>query len=527
MVIQPLLDALDNEGIETIIIGVIDTCGVAADSVELQIIDGIEIFVNLTDTAICSGSPVQLGVTGAQNYLWGPVDGLDDPSSATPIASPNVTTTYTVNGSVGPCIGIETVLVNVFDGPIVNLADEFTICDGDSVQLDASASTGIEAFEWMPITDLDNFASLSPYASPTTSTWYYFIAEDAGQCTEIDSVYINVIGSVLPNAGVDETICQGQFVNLNATGGMDYLWTPTTGLSCTDCFDPIANPLETTEYIVEVSILGSCAETDTVLITVNTFGLDAGEDFTFCKSGEVQIGPLQVDSDLVYTWEGDDGSVLSGANPTVNIETGADNNAVSVTYTLTATDASGCTSTDQVVVAALGQPLISAGINDTIFQGETTILTAGGGGVNGNYIWAPADLVFEPNSQITSVRPNETTEYIVTGMTDAGCEGTDTVLVFVIPLPYVIVPNAFSPNNDGQNDRLLPYYSKIERLSVFRIWNRWGQLVYENNGDMSEGWDGRFNNQNQEIGVFSYYLEVLGEDLETPLQYKGNITLIR
>jgi len=527
IIIQPLLDALDSEGVETIIIGVIDTCGVAADSVELEIIDEIEIFVNIADTAICAGSPVQLEATGAQNYLWGPTIGLSDPEIANPIASPDITTTYTVNGSVGPCIDIETIQVNVFDGPIVNLEEHFTICSGDSVQLDASTSTGIEAFEWMPITYLDNFASLSPYASPPTSMWYYFEAEDAGQCTELDSVFVEVIETVEADAGNDETICQGQFVNLMATGGSDYSWSPNTGLSCDDCDEPIANPTETTEYVVEVSISGSCAKTDTVLISVNTFDLDAGEDFEFCNSGEATIGPSEIDASLSYEWQGDDGSVLVGSNPTVSIETGEDNSSVSVTYTLTATDDAGCSATDQVVVAALGQPLISAGVNDTIFQGETAILTAGGGGVNGSYQWSPAELVFEPNSQITSVRPDETTEFIVTGTTDDGCAGIDTVLVFVIPLPYVVVPNAFSPNNDGQNDFILPHYSKIEALSVFRIWNRWGKLVYENNGDMSQGWDGRYNNQNQEIGVYSYYLEAIGEDLELPLQYKGNITLVR
>ncbi len=526
IVIEPIVDGIDTEGIETIIIGIIDTCGVVADSVELELIDQIVVDVGFTDTTICNGQQVMLEALGADLYSWDPTGDLDDPNSATPIAAPSATTTYTVSGSVGPCVDIEQVTVNVTDGPDLQLQDEVTICGGESVALDASSSVGVVDFTWDPVTDLDDPTSLAPNANPTVTTTYTLTAEDAGACLTIEEITVNVIQEVIPDAGADELICNGQFASLNATGGDTYQWTPSTGLSCDDCPDPVANPDVTTTYTVDVSFGGACNATDEVTVQVTTFDVDAGPDYDFCNEGTVMIGPENVDPDLTYTWIDDQGNTYSGANPEISLDVGTDNISQSLTLTLSAVDVDGCTATDQIVVAALASPTIDAGENDTIFIGETSILMAGGAGLNGNYNWSPPELVFNPANQITTVRPQETTLYTVTGSTQEGCEGFDSVRVVVIPIPDIYMPTAFSPNSDGQNDEIRPSYFEVEELITYRIYNRWGVLVFETS-DMDEAWDGTYKGTPQEIGAFAYYIEAKGIGLDVPIVKKGNITLIR
>ena len=94
----------------------------------------------------------------------------------------------------------------------------------------------------------------------------------------------------------------------------------------------------------------------------------------------------------------------------------------------------------------------------------------------------------------------------------------------------VFIPNTFTPNGDGQNDYFFPRGKGIDRMSSFRIFNRWGEVVYEkanfNANDASSGWDGTFKGKKLNPDVFVYTIDIMCEN-NTILNYKGNIALIR
>jgi gliding motility-associated-like protein len=111
-----------------------------------------------------------------------------------------------------------------------------------------------------------------------------------------------------------------------------------------------------------------------------------------------------------------------------------------------------------------------------------------------------------------------------------GCPVVDTVMVAMRQNPGpcvsgIFVPKAWSPNNDRHNDMLYPLPVCIRELKYFRVFNRWGQLVFETN-IQNQGWDGMFKGQPQVMDTYTWTLEATGEDGK---HYKlaGNSVLIR
>ena len=127
--------------------------------------------------------------------------------------------------------------------------------------------------------------------------------------------------------------------------------------------------------------------------------------------------------------------------------------------------------------------------------------------------------------------PPTNTSFVVTIIDETNCTATDSVLFFINPNRPIFIPNAFSPNFDGSNDQFTIYGGPAaERISELRIFDRWGNMVYEAidipMNEESFGWDGRFNNKDLSIGVFTFVAKVLFIDqvVET---YGGDISLIR
>jgi gliding motility-associated-like protein len=126
---------------------------------------------------------------------------------------------------------------------------------------------------------------------------------------------------------------------------------------------------------------------------------------------------------------------------------------------------------------------------------------------------------------------NKSTEYTVTLRSNIGCVTVDTVQVKIIPdtsvnvVSEIFVPKAFTPNNDGKNDLLLPFPSKIKELKYFRVYNRWGQLMFETN-QLLKGWNGMYNGKPQVMDSYSWTAEAIGFDGKT-IKRSGNSALLR
>jgi gliding motility-associated-like protein len=116
--------------------------------------------------------------------------------------------------------------------------------------------------------------------------------------------------------------------------------------------------------------------------------------------------------------------------------------------------------------------------------------------------------------------------YAVTATTPDGCQGADSITVRIFKtMPDIFVPSGFTPNQDGVNDIFRPVLAGIAKIDFFRVFNRWGQLIYATSTP-GQGWDGTFHGTMQDIGTFVYVIQAVDYTGKVILK-KGSVTLIR
>ncbi len=464
------------------------------------------------DLAFCQGGSVQLNASGALFYQWAPATGLSATNIPDPVASPAATTVYTVTGTdANGCTNTDTVTVTVNPLPTVTVSPDMAICENGSTQL--SASGGV-SYKWSPATGLSNPNISNPVASPAASTTYTVTVVDANGCPNFDSVRVTVNALPVITTSPDDTICLGGSTVITASGGVSYVWSPPTGLSSTTVANPVASPTVTTTYMVTGTDANGCQANATVTVTVlNPADPMAGPDATICPGGSVQ---LNASNGVSYQWTpATDLSCTNCPDPVASPTS-------QTTYTVTIVDANGCTNTDQVTVSLFTPPVVSAGPDMTIYKGESVQLH-GTGGVS--YVWSPPTWLSDPNIADPVATPNDTITYILLVTDVNGCQNSDSMTIYVIGIPVAIVPTAFSPNGDGQNDVFRIGYRENFFLIRMQVFNRWGELVFETT-DINQGWDGTYNGQPQPIGTYVFIIH--GEDSKGyPIRKIGNVTLLR
>jgi gliding motility-associated-like protein len=219
------------------------------DTITIIVIDSVNVIAG-NDTMICPLGQAQLNASGGFNYFWQPPAGLSNQSIPNPVASPAISTTYTVKSL-----------------PIITSGPDQTICIGDSVMIEACCGFN---YLWDPANTLTDPYIATPIAFPSSATVYHVAVDDTGSCpfTIIDSVTVFVIIPTPLIITPDTVIFPGTSVQLYATGAEHYLWTPSTALSDQYIFNPIASPTETIEYYVYATTAEGCKLSDSLTITV-------------------------------------------------------------------------------------------------------------------------------------------------------------------------------------------------------------------------------------------------------------------
>jgi len=220
----------------------------------------------IPDTNLCLGRSISLNaVSNATQYNWTPATGLSSTTIANPSANPTSTITYIVNAVLGPCQGSDTVVVTVLPVPVADAGNDGRICLNDSTQLNGAG--GIN-YQWTPATGLSNATSKNPFAKPRQTTSYNLLVTDANGCVSLapDVVTITVIPPPLVNITPDTYVSPGQSIQLHAQGGVNYLWSPPTGLNSPAIADPIAIITQDITYTVVVTTPDGCKAKDSVTI---------------------------------------------------------------------------------------------------------------------------------------------------------------------------------------------------------------------------------------------------------------------
>lgn len=221
------------------------------------------------DTSVCAGGSVQLFASGGLPtlYVWDEDPTLSATDIFNPFATPTVSTTYTVTGTdVNSCSNTASVFVLVYDLPIVDAGADESICIGDSVHIMA---TGAINYSWDFDPTLSDLSISDPWAKPITTRTYVVTGEDGNGCENTSEVVVTVNEFPDISAGTDVAICFGDSTQLNATGGVVYVWEADPSLSNTIIPDPWAKPTVTTTYVVEGTSGASCSNMAEVTVTVN------------------------------------------------------------------------------------------------------------------------------------------------------------------------------------------------------------------------------------------------------------------
>lgn len=163
--------------------------------------------------------------------------------------------------------------LNVFEQPNADAGDDTGVCGLNPIQLSGFVSGGRSPykFTWSPPIGLDNPNVLTPNASPVSQTYFTLHVLDFNNCTNTDTVKVNVYKIPVAEAGDDKQICLGSSTKLVAQGGSTFLWTPTTGLDSPNSKDPNASPNVSIEYYVTVTDSNNCASNDSVSVKVLTY----------------------------------------------------------------------------------------------------------------------------------------------------------------------------------------------------------------------------------------------------------------
>jgi hypothetical protein len=375
--------------------------------------------------AIIGGSPTGSGGTPPYSYQWSPIAFLNDPTIANPTAVPASTTTYTVTVTdANSCQDQDEVTVTVNALPSISAGQDQTVCPGECGQL--QATDGV-SYVWDPDPTLSCTTCSNPLACPTVTTTYYVTGTGANGCTARDTIVITVSSSISVSVNPPTpAICTGESVQLTASGASVYSWTPSSGLSCSNCPDPLASPTSTTTYTV-IGSSGPCADTVTVTVTVNPLPtVDAGTNASMCPGQSVQ---LNASCSGTCSWAPANGlSSVSTCNPMASPTS-------TTTYTLTCADANSCQATDIVTVTVFPLPPVNAGPDKVICNGDSVQLNGSGAQ---QFSWAPGSTLTCTTCSSPFAFPAATTVYTLTGTSGNGCQRADSATVTVNPLPVVV-----------------------------------------------------------------------------------------
>lgn len=240
------------------------------------------LLTSISTPVICEGGTSNLNVNGASGYNWSPAAGLSSTISPFVIASPSVTTLYTITGFNGICTASASILLEVVPFPNLSVTSpEYQICYGTSTPIFVS---GAQNYIWSPPSGLSSTNTSSVLASPLVNTNYTVIGfNQSGTvvCTEQMSYSVIVVPIAVPIISNSLAICMGEKTTLTAFGGNTIVWTPTVGLNNNLGSAVVASPTASTLYYANVSNDGFCGASKSVFIQVNPVPIvRAGRDTT-------------------------------------------------------------------------------------------------------------------------------------------------------------------------------------------------------------------------------------------------------
>lgn len=420
-------------------------------------------------------------------------------------------------------------------------------CSGNpDGRIDVLAQGGTPKYEYT----IDN-AGLVAYQDAQTfdvlKGSYRLKVKDAMGCTAFTNAVVDSVFTMFLELGSDTTICAGKGITLSPVTNAEtsvFNYTPNQSLTSSNIKNPVATPADTITYTLEAT-WGICKLVDVIKVNVLHKPVPyAGKDTFICYQTQAFLHGSASDTSgtVNYSW-----------GPANWVDNTVAANAVATppapgnhNFILTVTDNYGCgfSESARVTVTMLPNPAPFAGNDTNAVYGIPHQLFGIGAGPGGAYNWslvttpqpngtavftnansASASVIFQPLGNPQGITYDSNYYHVALRTYDAGgCAGYDTVKIHVYRGPTYYVPNAFSPNGDGLNDVFRPIPVGIVSTEFFRIYNRFGQVVFETTRFM-DGWDGRFKGDLQPVGAYVWILK--GKDRNGKIvESKGTVTLV-
>ena len=510
-------------------------CGSATAHVTITVLNPMDSLLT-NDTTICSGESFtirDMGTAG-MTYSWTPSTGLSSTTIPNPVASPLVTTDYILTATLAGCPAIvRSVLVTVNNTVISMITPDTTVClMGTPVNMRVAGSGALN-YSWSPTIGLSNPYIQNPVATPSVTTTYTLTATSAGGLCPATAVVTITVLNITPIAILtpDTTICLGDSLMLrviDSSAGLTYSWTPTSGLNTPSSQDPIATPTITTTYSVNAAGPGgACASNAAVTVTVNQVWIGMiSPDTSICIGDKAQI-LVNGDPSYHYIW-----LPPTGLSDSATMDPIASPSSTTI-YTVMATNpVNGCVA-EATIKIGVGKPLLAWIINPTLTYCQNMPADSLSKDVylyGTNLLWYSVykDTIGTPVSPVPTTS-NVGTYYYYVSQLDGNCnsgKGTITVDVVMCCDGPIFIPTSFTPNKDGLNDFFRIIRPPHMAINEFKIFNRWGQLVFSGD-NTNEKWDGTFEGQEAPMDVYFYTVTLSCADRGNEIRKTGDVTIIR
>ncbi len=488
-------------------------------------------FCGYTMVAFTDTSHVFFGKAGV---LWDFGDG-NTGSGISNMHQYNTTGTYTVqmivNGNSG-CADTVTKQLQVFvkSKPFATIQGDNIACTGKNTTFTSNIQS-IDAINFIKWT-------LSNGAVSTSNTFAYTFTQPGNYTLQLvagtvngcyDTVMHSITVNISPTVSTtnDLVLCIGNsaVLNTSGTGVVSYNWTPLQGLSCTSCASPTAAPLVTTAYVVEAKNIFGCSANDTVVVTViQPLNLTVSPSDTICIGSSAN---LLVSGGTTYSW-----SPAAGLNSTT-ISNPTASPMVTTNFRVVGSDGFNCFTDTAFVLVVVGQyPTVNLGPDLTFPTGTVhSFAPVIQNGPIASWNWTPSNDLSCSNCPNPSATIRKDITYIVKATNIYGCSASDTIRILATcESSQVFIPNAFTPDGDGINDILMVRGKGIQTVKTFRIFNRWGEVVFERANfpanNSTYGWTGAVRGVIGGPDVFVYTAEVICDNGST-FTYKGNVSILK
>ena len=488
----------------------------------------------------------QLGATG-NNLLWYTTATGGTGSSAAPTPSTSVggTTSFWVSQSNLGCESPRTIIVvNVTPLPSKPIVKSPVLyCANDVPRALSDSVTGTNLL-WYTTPSGGTGSSTSPMPNTSTpgSSTNYYVSQSNGNCEgPRELIVVNVINNLSIIIGPDSTICQGNSVKyypIVTPSAASFVWravgVPNSTIDSINNINATFSPVDAATYFLKATLggaLGGCSAESSVNVSVRWKPIvDAGNNVAICLNNSTVLsgvithttpGPTGVPiSDFVWTPKDSlsfDSALVVTAYPTKTTWYRLTVKTDSVNY--------GCAFTSYDSVKVVLQPTVMA------FAGKDTIAVKGGqhqlqGSGGTFYEWSsPSATILNPTLKNPFVVLNNDANFYLKVSDPIGCEGFDSVFVKVYNGPQYYMPNAFSPNGDGLNDVFRAIPVGISNTTYFRVFNRYGELMFETN-QWLKGWDGTYKGKPQPSGAYVWSVKGTDKDKKV-VELQGSVMLVR